>query len=218
MTRGVVELSHVIRHGMVTNSGMPGPAIGVWMSRAESRGKYTPGTEFEIGKIEMIATTGTYVDSPGHRFPDGADLSGMPLAKLVDLDGIVVGPTGERVIDRDLLSPLDVTGKAVLIHTGWDEHWGTSTYINGQHPFLTKEAAEWLVENEAALVGIDSTNVDDTADGARPAHTVLLAAGIPIVEHMTGLKALPPQDFRFHAAPPAIEGMATFPVRAYAII
>jgi kynurenine formamidase len=214
----IVELSQVIRDGMITHSGLPGPKVGVHVSWADSRGMYAPGTEFIIGKIEMVANTGTYVDTPMHRFPDGADLSRTPLSKLVDLDGVVLRVGDTRVIDRELLLPLDVSGKALLIETGWDRHWGTDTYISGRHPFLTKEAAEWLVENNVVLAGIDSMNIDDTTDGTRPAHTALLAAGIPIVEHMTSLNQLPSQGFRFHAAPPAIEDMATFPVRAYAII
>jgi kynurenine formamidase len=203
---------------MVTHAGLPGPEIGDWMSFADSSGRYAPGTEFQIGKISMVSNTGTYVDSSGHRFRDGADLAGVPLDKLVDLDGIVIRPGNIRVIDRDSLLPHDVRGKAVLINTGWDQHWGTGSYTNAEHPFLTDGAAEWLVEQGAALVGIDSMNVDDTSDGTRPAHTRLLRAEIPVVEHLTGLDLLPPNGFRFHAAPPAIEGMSTFPVRAYAVM
>jgi kynurenine formamidase len=214
----VVDLSHVVEHGMVTHAGLPGPEIGDWLSRADSREKYATGTEFQIGRITMVSNTGTYVDSPGHRFSDGADLARTPLAKLVDLPGVVVRLGADPVITRELLLPFEVKGKAVLIETGWDRHWGTDEYISGRHPFVLKHAAEWLVEQEAALVGIDSMNIDDTSDGERPAHTALLAAGIPIVEHMTGLKGLPAQGFRFHAAPPAVDGMSTFPVRAYAII
>jgi len=165
----------------------------------------------------MVSNTGTYVDAPGHRYRQGEDLSQIGLGKLVDLPGVVVR-AGQREITRNLLLAYEIRGKAVLVHTGWDEHWGTDAYISGRHPFLTREAAEWLVEQGAALVGIDSMNVDDTTDGARPAHTILLAAGIPVVEHMTGLKDLPPHGFRFHAAPPKMAGMSTFPVRAYALI
>ncbi|SMD26258.1 Kynurenine formamidase [Kibdelosporangium aridum] len=214
--RRVIDLSHVIEHGMTTHTGLPGPEIGDWLSFADSHRNYAPGTEFQIGKISMVSNTGTYVDSPVHRFRDGADLSGLDLGRLVDVEGIMVR-TGERVIDRKLLLAYEVTGKAVLINTGWDRHWGTDTYTNGQHPFITKDAAEWLVEQRPAVVGIDSMNVDDTDDGSRPAHTALLRAGIPIVEHMTNLDSLPPHDFRFHAAPLAVKGMGTFPVRAYAL-
>jgi kynurenine formamidase len=213
----VIELSHVLRDGMVTHAGLPVPAITDWLSWEDSKGKYAEGTEFTIQQIRMVANTGTYVDSPGHRFHGGADLSQVPLSKLVDLPGIVLRVPGTRVVTRELLLPLDVARKAVLVETGWDEHWGTETYTSGRHPFLTKEAAEYLVEQGAAVVGIDSMNVDDTTDGERPAHTALLHAGIPIVEHMTGLGKLPPHGFRFFAAPPAVEGMSTFTVRAYAL-
>ncbi|MCE7007493.1 cyclase family protein [Kibdelosporangium philippinense] len=214
--RRVFDLSHVIEHGMTTHTGLPGPEISDWLSFADSHRNYGAGTEFQIGKISMVSNTGTYVDSPAHRFRDGADLSGLDIERLVDVEGITVR-TGERVIDRKLLLAYQVTGKAVLINTGWDRHWSTETYTNGQHPFITKDAAEWLVEQRPAVVGIDSMNVDDTGDGTRPAHTVLLRAGIPIVEHMNNLDALPPHGFRFHAAPLAIKGMGTFSVRAYAL-
>lgn len=213
----VIDLSHVLKDGMVTHAGLPVPDISDWLSWEDSKGKYAEGTEFTIQQIRMVANTGTYVDSPGHRFHDGADLSQTPLSKLVDLPGVVLRVPGTRVITRELLLPLDITGNAVLVQTGWDEHWNTETYISGQHPFLTKEAAEYLVAQEVALVGIDSMNVDDTTDGERPAHTTLLHAGVPIVEHLTGLGQLPPQGFRFFAAPPAAQGMSTFTVRAYAI-
>ena len=217
--RRTVDLSHSIRHGMITYPGVPGPEIGDHLSREASRAHYAPGTEFAIGRISMTANTGTYLDSPFHRFGDGTDLAGLPLSGLTDLDGIVVRVlgAGRRAVDRELLLPYDVTGRAVLIHTGWDRHWGTEQYGSG-HPYLTAGAAAWLVERRAALVGIDSLNIDDTDDGARPAHTTLLAAGIPVVEHLRGLDQLPPHGFRFHAAPPAVEGMGTFPVRAYGLL
>lgn len=217
--RRVVELSHTIRHGMVTYPGMPVPEVGEYLTRQASRDHYAPGTEFAIGRICMVANTGTYLDSPFHRFADGADLAALPLARFTDLDGLVVRVLGStsRAVDRQMLLPFDVTGRAVLIHTGWDRHWGTERYGTG-HPFLTRGAASWLAEQGAALVGIDSLNLDDTDDGTRPAHTELLAAGIPVVEHLRGLGQLPCDGFRFHAAPPAVEGMGTFPVRAYAVL
>lgn len=217
--RRAVELSHVIRHGMVTYPGLPAPEISDHLSRQESRDHYAPGTEFAIGRICMVANTGTYLDSPFHRFGDGADLAGLALSRLTDLDGVVVRVTGRqgRAIDRAALLSYDVTGRAVLIHTAWDRHWGTERYGSG-HPYLTADAAALLAERHAALVGIDSLNIDDTEDGTRPAHTTLLAAGIPVVEHLRGLEQLPPQGFRFHAAPPSVEGMGTFPVRAYALL
>jgi len=217
--RRVVDLSHPIRHGMVTYPGLPGPEIGEHLTREESRSHYAPGTEFSIGRIAMVANTGTYLDSPFHRYGDGADLAALPLSRMADLDGVVVRVTGaaSRAIDRAALLPYEVAGRAVLIHTGWDRHFGTDRYGTG-HPYLTGDAAAWLAEQGAALVGIDSLNIDDTAGGARPAHSTLLAAGIPIVEHLRGLDRLPPSGFRFHAVPPAVVGMGSFPVRAYALL
>jgi len=220
--RRLVELSHVLRDGMVTYPGLPGPRITDWLSREASRQRYAPGTEFQIGEITMIGNTGTYVDAPAHRWADGADLAGVPLERLANLPGLVVRvPAGVRAIDRLLLAAYDVTGRAVLLHTGWDAHFGTPRYGDPEHPFLTADGAQWLVSEGAALVGIDSVNIDDTSPasgGARPAHSTLLAAGIPIVEHLRGLDALPPEGFRFTAAPPPIEGMSGFPVRAFAVL
>ncbi|KFG08231.1 cyclase family protein [Streptomyces scabiei] len=217
--RRVVDLSHTIRHGMTTYPGLPGPEIGEHLTREASRAVYAPGTEFAIGRISMVSNTGTYIDSPFHRFGGGHDLAGLPIGTFADLDGVVVRvqDTGSRAVGREALLPYDVSGRAVLIHTGWDRHWGTDRYGHG-HPYLTADAVALLTEQGAALVGIDSLNIDDTDDGARPAHTGLLAAGIPVVEHLRGLEQLPPRGFRFHAAPPAVEGMGTFPVRAYAVL
>ncbi|GAA1959923.1 cyclase family protein [Catenulispora subtropica] len=217
--RRTVDLSHEIHHGMVTYPGLPAPVISDHLSREASRDHYAPGTEFSIGRISMVANTGTYIDSPFHRFGDGPDLAALPLSRLTDLDGVVIRVLGsaERAIERSVFLPYDVTGKAVLIHTGWDVNWGTERYGSG-HPFLSADAAAWLVEQQPALVGIDSLNIDDTDGGTRPAHTALLAAGIPIVEHLCGLNQLPPYGFRFHAAPPAVKGMETFPIRAYALV
>lgn len=206
----LIELSHPITEGMVTYPGIPGPTLGVHLSREDSRKSYSPGTEFFIGTMTLAANTGTYLDTPFHRYADGADLVGVPLDRMADLDGIVV--------TLDNLAEHDVRGRAVLIHTGWDRNWGTDAYFSG-HPFLTGEAAEWLAGQGAALVGIDSLNIDATPpNGTRPAHSALLAAAIPIVEHLTNLGALPASGFRFHAAPPMIAGMGTFPVRAYAVV
>ncbi len=215
----VVELSHRISDGMVTFPGLPGPEISDHLSRVDSRTRYAPGTEFHIGRISMVANTGTYLDVPSHRFADGADLAAVPLAKLVDLPGLAVRlPESTTAIDRLLLAPYDVRGKAVLLHTGWDRYWGTDAYGAGGHPYLTADACEDLVARGAALVGIDSVSVDDLTDGARPAHTVLLRHGIIIVEHLRGLGDLSPSGFRFHAAPPMVVGLGTFPVRAYAVL
>ena len=207
----VIELSHPIHAGMVTYRGLPGPKI----TRAPS----APGTTFAIHRIGMVGNTGTYVDSPAHPYDDGVDIGGLPLDRLADVPGIVVRvPSGVTAIDRSHFAGYCVGGLAVLVHTGWDRHFGTAAYGPGRHPHLTAEAVDWLVRKDAALVGIDSVNIDDTSTGDRPAHLGLLGAGIPIVEHLTGLGALPPAGFRFHAAPPRIAGMGSFPVRAYAIV
>jgi kynurenine formamidase len=217
--RDSIELSHAIEHGMVTYPGLPGPEISDHLTREASRSHYDAGTEFHIGRISMVANTGTYLDTPYHRLAGGADLAGVGLRSVADLEGIVVrvGDASGRAIDRDLLLPHDVRGRAVLIHTGWDRHWGAEGYGIGA-PFVTRAAALWLAQEGAALVGIDSVNIDDMTDRSRPAHTTLLAAGIPIVEHLCGLEQLPVRGFRFHAAPPLVRGMGTFPVRAYAVL
>lgn len=216
--RRLVELSHPIRHGMVTYPGLPGPEIGEHLGREASRSRYAPGTEFQIGRISMVANTGTYLDTPFHRFEGGADLAETPLAAVADLEGVVVRAAGgRRAVGRDQLAGLRVRGRAVLIFTGWDRLFGTPRYAN-EAPFLTRDAAEQLAAEGAALVGIDSVNIDDMADGTRPAHSILLAARIPIVEHLRGLELLPPKGFRFHAAPPLVAGMGTFTVRAYAVV
>lgn len=213
----IVELSHRIHDGMITYPGVPAPRLGVHLSREDSREVYAPGTEFHIGTITLAANTGTYLDTPHHRYADGPDLSQVPLTKLADLPGLVVrASAGERAVHVDRTP--DVRGRAVLIHTGWDRHFGTEAYFH-DHPYLSPESAAWLAEQGATLVGIDSLNIDDTPPhGERPAHSILLAAGIPLVEHLTGLEALPPDGFRFHAAPPMVAGMGTFPVRAYAVV
>jgi kynurenine formamidase len=216
-----VDLSHTIEHGMQTYPGLPAPVIGDFLTREASRAHYAPGTEFHIARIDMVANTGTYLDTPAHRFADGVDLSGLDLARVADLPGIVVRAAGTsgRAVTRALLAGALAgaapAGRAVLVHTGWAARWGTERYFEG-HPFLTADAVEYLVEAGAALVGMDTLNVDDTTDARRPAHTALLAAGIPVVEHLTGLEHLPTSGFRFSAVPVKVKGMGTFPVRAYA--
>ena len=218
-TQRFVDLSHVIEHGMVTYKGLPGPHICDFWEREASAVNYDDGSTFQIGRIDMVANTGTYLDSPFHRYADGLDLAGLPLGSLADLAGIVIRRPYSRSLATDAadLIGLDVRGRAVLIHSGWDEHWRTDAYAEA-HPFLTSAAAEWLVDQGAALVGIDSYNIDDTSMRTRPVHTRLLGAQIPICEHMTGLDRLPDSGFRFSAVPPKIAGMGTFPVRAYAVI
>jgi arylformamidase len=216
-THRLIELSHQIHDGMVTYPGLPGPEISDYLPREASPARYGPGTEFHIGRISMVANTGTYLDSPFHASP-GTDVAGLPLQRVADLDGVVVRiGAGRRAIDRDALASHDVERKAVLVHTGWDRHWASERYGTG-NPFLTTAAADWLIEQQAGLVGIDSVNIDDTSGSARPVHTALLAAGIPIVEHLCGLDQLPSSGFRFHAAPPQVVGIGTFPVRAYAVL
>lgn len=218
-TKRIVDLSHVIEHGMTTYPGLPGPLICDFWTREGSAANYEDGSSFQIGRIDMVANTGTYLDTPFHRFADGKDLADVPLSSLANLPAIIVRQPRETglAVDAAAFTGLDVSGKAVLVHTGWDRHWRTDRY-GESHPFLTFAAAEWLVEHGAALVGIDSNNIDDTRRRARPVHTCLLKAEIPICEHMTGLGELPDRGFRFSAAPPKVRGMGTLPVRAYAVL
>ena len=215
----LIDLSHAVEDGMITYPGLPAPIVSDFVSRESSRDHYAPGTEFQIGSIQLCANTGTYLDSPFHRYADGIDLAELPLERLADLESVVVNVAGsqDRAIDRQQLLPYDVEGRAVLVHTGWDRHWGTDAYFHG-HQFLTADAARHLAETGAALVGIDSFNIDDTSTGERPVHTTLLAAEIPICEHLANLDRLPAEGFRFSAVPVKVRGMGTFPVRAYASI
>ncbi len=214
----LIDLSHTVEHGMITYKGLPAPIICDFLSREASKEHYAEGTTFHIGKIEMVANTGTYLDSPFHRYADGKDLSELALESIADLEGLVFrADPGERAISPELFSGADVSGKAVLVHTGWAKHWGLEQYFEG-HPFLTAEAAEWLEASGATLVGIDSLNIDDTSGGHRPAHSILLGAHISIVEHMCRLENLPDSAFKFHAVPVKVRNFGTFPVRAYAVV
>jgi kynurenine formamidase len=215
----IVDLSHVIEHGMTTYKGLPGPHICDFWTREGSAANYDDGSTFQIGRIDMVANTGTYLDSPFHRYAGGADLSKLKLQSLADVPGIVVRRPWENslAIEPAHFEGSDVAGKAVLVHTGWDRHWRTEAYF-GEHPYLTAEAADWLAGHGAAVVGIDSCNIDNMHVRARPVHTRLLGAGIPICEHMTALGTLPDDGFRFSAVPPKVKGMGTFPVRAYAVL
>jgi arylformamidase len=214
----LVDVSHVIEPGMVTYEGLPGPIVSDFLTREASRAHYSDGTTFAIGRVDMVANTGTYVDAPFHRFAEGKDVGSLPLEALADLEGIVVDATrAGRAVGPDLFEGLDLGGKALLIRTGWSRLWRTAGYFEG-HPYLTRDTAQRLAAARPALVGIDSLNIDDTRDGVRPAHTLLLGAGIPIVEHMTNLDALPPHGFRFHCVPAPFRGLGSFPVRAYAVI
>ncbi|HEY8258988.1 MAG TPA: cyclase family protein [Gemmatimonadales bacterium] len=209
-----LDLSHTIVNGMTTYPGLPGPIICDYLSREASRGRYGPGVEFQIGKIEMVANTGTYVDAPFHRYADGKDLAGLPLESLADLRAVVIEATSHAV-DVAAFEGTDVRAAAVLVRTGWDRHWGTPRYLTG-NPYLTAGAAKYLVDQKAALVGIDSLNIDDLNDLSRPVHSSLLGADIPIVEHLCRLEQLPRQGFRFSAVPPRVAGFGTWPVRAFA--
>jgi len=214
----LVDLSHVVSDGMVTYPGLPGPVICDFLSREESRARYAEGTEFQIGRIELVSNTGTYVDVPFHRYADGVDLADQELGPLAGRPALVVDATHARArgLDKRSFDEFDVSGCAVLIRTGEDSHFGTERYGANEHPFLTHAGATYLRDAGAALVGIDAVNIDDMADGARPAHTVLLGAGIPICEHLTNLAALPASGARFFAVPPRLRSVGTFPVRAYA--
>ena len=202
---------------MVTYKGLPGPVIRDHLSREASRALYAPGTTFQIGRIEMVANTGTYVDAPSHRWEDGADLAGLPLDVVAGRPGIcVTAPYVHGLaVDEDFLVGLEIAGKAVLVFSGWSTLWGTPAYQE-RSSHLTRAAAELLAAKGAAIVGIDSHNIDDTDDKARPVHSILLRAGIPVVEHLCNLEALPASGFRFYAVPVKVVGMGTFPVRAFA--
>jgi len=213
----LVDLSHPIESGMVTYKGLPGPHICDYWTREHSATFYSDGSTFQIGRIDMVANTGTYLDAPFHRFADGADLAALTLDRLAGLPGLVVGADEGLAVDAEAFEGLDVAGRAVLVHTGWDRHWRTEAYYEN-HPFLTADAARLLADRGARLVGIDSHNIDDTSARSRPVHTILLGAGILVCEHMTNLAMLPDTGFAFTAVPPRIVGMGTFPVRAFARI
>jgi arylformamidase len=212
------DLSHVIEDGMITYKGLPAPIICDYLSREKSKSLYEEGTEFQIGKIEMIANTGTYVDCPFHRYADGQDLSEIELSRFVDLDTVVIHAHHKNSLEvsPQHFSNIDVRGKAVLIHTSWSDHWRTDSYFEN-HPFLSEAAARYLVDQKVTLVGIDSHNIDDTRKKSRPVHSILLKEGILIVEHLTSLNTLPNSPLKFNAVPPKFKGVGTFPVRAYAV-
>lgn len=218
-TRRYVDLSHHIEHGVVYYKGLPAPVICDFLSREASRALYEPGTEFHIGRVELVTNTGTYIDTPFHRFADGRDVSQMPIQRFVDLPARVVHATDRRgrAIDADRFANLDLRGHAVLVHTGWDVHWGTDQYFE-EHPYLTAAAAELLRDAGAVLVGIDSMNIDNTDGGLRPVHTILLREEILIAEHLGNLGLLPDTGFTFTAVPPKLVGVGTFPVRAFATV
>ncbi|MDT0303921.1 cyclase family protein [Streptomonospora wellingtoniae] len=219
----LVDVSHQIAAGMTTYPGLPGPVIEDHLSFEESQATYAQGTEFTIGRISLVSNTGTYLDTPAHRYRDGADLADLDLEKVADLPGAVIDlrDSGGRAITAEDVKGADVAGRAVLLRTGWDRHWRSEQYGSPEHPYLAEDAARVLADAGAALVGIDSVNIDDTSpqsQGSRPVHSLLLAAGIPVVEHLCLLDRLPPEGFSFFAVPVKVRGMATFPVRAFAIV
>ncbi len=214
----LIDLSHTVVDGQVTYPGIPAPIICDFLSREASAGHYAPGVSFCINQIDMPANTGTYIDSPFHRYADGMDLAEMPLESVTQLGAVVCRVVNNgRAIDVKAFENIDVSQKAVLVETGWSKHWGTEQYFNN-HPYLTQEAAQYLKDNGALLVGIDSLNIDDTRDLERPVHSILLGANIPIVEHLCGLAVLPDSGFIFNAAPVKVHKFGSFPVRAYAVV
>lgn len=220
MPHTLIDLSHTITNGLVTYKGLPAPVICDYLSREDSSKNYEDGTTFQIGKIEMVTNTGTYIDCPFHRYEDGKDLSEVQLEALAELPAtvITVSYTSALAINKHYFEGLAITGHAVLVHTGWSKHWNTEAYYDN-HPFLTKDAAEYLVSCNVKIVGIDSHNIDDTRTrNSRPVHSTLLGAGILIVEHMCNLHALPAIGAIFSAVPPKFKGAGTFPVRAFAKI
>ena len=211
----LLDLSHVVEHGMVTYPGLPGPVISDHMTFEDSRAHYAVGTEFHIGRIEMVGNTGTYLDTPAHRWQGGADLSTMPLDRLAGLAGVVIRSKGPE-LTPDLITDTVISGAAVLFNTGWDRHWRTDAYGDADHPFVGTALADALVTANPALIGIDAVNIDSTVGEDRPAHSLLLGAGILVVEHLTRLDLLPDAGFEFFAVPAKVRGLATFPVRAFA--
>lgn len=213
----LIDLSHVLEPGMPTYPGLPELRMHAVLTHDEQPAHYAPGTTFQIAAYELGGNTGTYVDAPLHRYRGGADLATLALERLADLPGVVITALRDGPLGAELFSGVELAGRAVLIRTDWSERWGRADYFRSG-PYLTADACRLLVRGQAALVGIDCANIDNMADAARPAHSILLAAGIPIVEHLRALDELPPGGFRFFAVPPAIRGGTSFPVRAFAIV
>lgn len=215
----IIDLSHPLAPGMPSYPGLPEPQFEAFLAHedAERQTHYAPGTTFQIARYALGGNTGTYVDAPFHRYPGGADLADLPLAKLANVPGVIVTALREGQIDADVFGGVDLANKAVLVRTDWADRWGTDGYFRSG-PFLSADACRFLVRAQAALVGIDCANIDNMADPARPAHSILLAANVPIVEHLRGLDEVPPGGFRFFAVPPAVRGGTSFPVRAFAIV
>jgi arylformamidase len=214
-----IDLSHTIENGMITYQGLPGPVITDFLSRERSRERYNPGTEFHVALIEMVSNTGTYMDTPFHRYEDGRDLADLELSQLADLEAITINASDlpDKGIGISVFKGYDLSRKAVLVYTGFDKNWGTDKYFY-DHPFLTKDAAEYIAEQSPVMVGIDTYNIDDVADKSRPAHTVLLGKDILIIEHMCNLRELPEEGYTFTAVPQKMRGVGSFPVRAFATL
>jgi arylformamidase len=214
-----IDLSHTIKNGMITYQGLPGPVISDFLSRKRSRERYNPGTEFHIALIEMVSNTGTYMDTPFHRYEGGRDLADLRLDQLVDLEAVTIKANDPpyKAIGKSVFDGYDLTGKAVLVYTGFDQNWGTDKYFH-YPPFLTKEAGEYIASQSPVLVGIDTYNIDDTDDLSRPVHTILLGKDILIIEHMCNLRELPEKGYRFTAVPQKIREVGSFPVRAFATV
>ena len=218
MSQKLIDISHVIENGMQTYPGLPVPVITDYLSHKDAVGRYAEGTTFQLGKIEMVVNTGTYIDAPSHRYEGEADIADLPLNAVANIPGLVVRVDEQtKAIDASHFQHVDVRDKAVLVHTGWDKHWRTEKYFS-DHPYLTEGAAVYLRDHGAKLAGIDSLNIDGMATGARPVHTVLLAAGIPVVEHLCNLGDVPELGFRFFAVPARVRGAGSFPVRALALV
>ncbi|MCS7050712.1 MAG: cyclase family protein [Thermomicrobium sp.] len=218
----ILDLTHPFEPEIPMFPGLPKPEVTEYWSRTATAAHYAAGTSFVVHRYAFVGNAGTYLDSPFHRYPDGVDLAGLPLERVVQLVGVVIDvrwsvARGQLAIGPERFRGLDLRGKAVLVCTGWDRYWGSERYL-AANPHLTRQAAERFVSAGVALVGIDSWNVDDVADRVRPVHSVLLAAGIPIVENLCNLTALIGKRFRFHAAPIPIRGGSAVPVRAYAVL
>jgi kynurenine formamidase len=202
---------------MKTYPGLPEPRVEVFMDYEASRARYAGDTEFFIANLHLCGNTGTYVDSPLHRFRNAPDLAQLPLERLADLPVEVIDARSDHAIGPSSLRGRALAGKAVLFHTGWSAHWRSDRYFD-PNPHLTEDCCAALLGAGAVFAGIDSVNIDSMADLRRPAHTTLLRAGVPVCEHMTNLGALPVSGGRLHAVPIPWKGGATFPVRAYVIL
>ena len=212
----LIDLSHTITDGLITYKGLPAPIVCDYLSREASKEVYAGGTTFHIGKIEMVANSGTYIDAPFHRFEEGKDIAELDLSSVAGIPAIkIIIPKNVREIGTRFFEDVDILGKAIIIETGWCQHWNTDKYFEG-HPYLTADAAAFLKQSGALLIGIDSLNIDNTATGERPVHTILLGADILIVEHLCNLNEITDDNFEFFAVPVKVKGMGTFPVRAFA--